>query len=51
MKFILKTLFRSDACRVFGSCMAQAQTVTGSITGTITDPSGAVVVGAQVVAQ
>jgi len=29
---------------------AQAQTVTGTITGTITDPSGAVVAGAQVVA-
>jgi len=50
MKFILKTLFVLTVAVLLGCTLAPAQTVTGSITGTITDPSGAVVPGAQVVA-
>ncbi len=33
----------------FGGASSQAQTITGSIRGTVTDPSGAVIAGAQVV--
>src|SRR5215470_10429857 len=36
---------------IFGLRLAQAQTVTGSITGQVTDPSGAVVSGAVVSAE
>src|SRR5438132_1310289 len=41
------------ACLVTALCVspALAQTVTGSITGVVTDPSGAVVVGASVIAE
>jgi hypothetical protein len=47
---LLKTLFVAAIAVLLSSTLAQAQTVTASITGTITDPSGAVVPGAQVVA-
>jgi Carboxypeptidase regulatory-like domain/TonB-dependent Receptor Plug Domain/TonB dependent receptor len=36
---------------LFGSALCHAQTITGDIGGTVTDPSGAVVVGAKVTAR
>jgi hypothetical protein len=47
---LLKTLFVAAIAVLFSCSLAQAQTVTASITGTITDPSGAVIPGATVVA-
>jgi hypothetical protein len=35
---------------LFGAALAHAQTVTGAITGEVTDPSGAIIPGAQIVA-
>jgi len=47
---LLKTLFVMTIAVLLGCTVAQAQTVTGTITGTITDSSDAVIAGAQVVA-
>ena len=46
-------LFLASVCLlgVFTGTAAQAQTVTGSITGQVTDPSGALVSGATVIAE
>ena len=47
---LFKTLFLTMVAALICCTAAQAQTVTGAITGTITDPNDAVVPGAQVVA-
>jgi hypothetical protein len=47
---LLKTLFAVVIAVLLSCTLAEAQTVTASITGTITDPSGAVVPGASIVA-
>ena len=47
---LLKTLFVMMVAVLLGCTAAQAQTVTATITGTITDTSDAAIVGAQVVA-
>ncbi len=46
-----KYVLRCAAIGLFGSGIAYAQTVTGNITGVVTDPSGAVVPNAQVIAE
>jgi hypothetical protein len=48
---IFRYLFVACMMAVLGSFSALGQTVTGSITGVVTDPSGAVVPGATVTAQ
>jgi len=47
---LLKVLFVFTFAVLLCARVAHAQTVTGSITGTITDPAGAVIPGAQIVA-
>ncbi len=47
LRFILGVVFAAALSLSY----AAAQTVTGSITGQVTDPSGAVVVGAKVTAE
>lgn len=49
MHSFLRRCFVLAACLVL-AYSAQSQTITGSIVGTVTDPSGAVVVGAKVTA-
>src|SRR5580704_4518681 len=46
----LATLWLCSMFLIFGGVAAISQTITGSIRGTVTDPSGAVVVGAHVTA-
>src|SRR5579859_6854779 len=46
--WILRTLLAIAFCAAFSVIPLQAQVDTGSITGTVTDPSGAVVSGAKV---
>src|SRR5215467_4071738 len=46
--WILRSLLPLAACAVFSTLPLQAQVDTGSITGTVTDPSGAVITGAKV---
>jgi len=48
---IFRYWFAAWMALVLGSFSAVGQTVTGSITGIVTDPTGAVVVGAKVTAQ
>jgi hypothetical protein len=48
---LFRYLFASGLIALFCWSSASAQTVTGSITGVVTDPSGAVVVGAAVTAE
>jgi hypothetical protein len=50
MSAFLRTLSVSVCTLLLGSAMALGQTVTGAITGQVTDSSGAVIPGAQVVA-
>ena len=50
MKRRLSSMALAFVALVIGASAALAQTVTGSITGTVTDPSGAVITSAQVVA-
>ena len=45
-----RPLFVAASIALLSTSGVLAQTVTGSITGTVTDPSGAVVPGAEVVA-
>jgi len=46
--WILRSSLALAFCAVLGVVSLQAQVDTGSITGTVTDPSGAVVSGAKV---
>jgi hypothetical protein len=46
----MRNSFRLSALLVLCAALLPAQTITGSITGTVTDPSGAVVTGAKIVA-
>ncbi len=48
MKFIIRHLFLLSFYSLVLLCTAWTQTSTGAITGTVTDPEGAVVSGAQV---
>src|SRR5690242_4304301 len=48
---IFRCLFAAWVMAILGLVSAFSQTITGSITGVVTDPSGAVVVGAKVTAQ
>src|SRR5260370_7824381 len=48
MKFKVRDAFLFSICGLALLCAAWAQTSKGSITGTVTDPQGAVVSGAQV---
>ncbi len=48
LSWILRTIFAIAVCTAFSVVSLEAQVDTGSISGTVTDPSGAVVGGAKV---
>ncbi|MFN9894982.1 MAG: carboxypeptidase regulatory-like domain-containing protein [Acidobacteriota bacterium] len=50
MRSLNRSLTRGLVCLLAGASFASAQTITGSVTGTVTDPSGAIVAGGSVVA-